>query len=188
MNIFTLQEYLSPAIRKGNISLPLTVLTCLMLCQKRTPFNAVTWATFSNSPKRIAKKLDQIIEQESKKFTVAAIYVETNGFYINPDGWYFSGFAYKSYGGHEDYDWLAYPDYEDPLEITLTGMEGLQQIYTEYYTKPGIPEGVKDYCDLLVVCKFQDLIRRSIRFMHTRNIPILATGHDYDFIAEFTKR
>ena len=43
------------------------------------------------------------------------------------------------------------------------------------------------YCSLLVVCKFQELIRGSVASMKELNVPLLATSHEYDFIAEFRK-
>jgi hypothetical protein len=43
----------------------------------------------------------------------------------------------------------------------------------------------EDYASLLVVVRFQDLIKRSACQMSKLKVPLLATSHDYDFIYEF---
>ena len=52
--------------------------------------------------KKVAKYFNKFIKQESKRFSIKAVYTETNGFDINPDKWFFDLFAFDFYGGHED--------------------------------------------------------------------------------------
>ncbi|MFX1238852.1 MAG: hypothetical protein ACFFAS_07230 [Promethearchaeota archaeon] len=73
-----------------------------------SPFHIVTSLDFTNDPEKVAKFIDKFVKKEQNKFTIKAIYTETNGFDINPYEWYFELFAYDTHGGHDDYDWLAY--------------------------------------------------------------------------------
>ena len=105
-----------------------------------------------------------------------------NGFFINPDRWFFELFGYEVYGGQiDDYDWLASWDAISE-EFTLTGMESLQSIYTAFWSKPQHRK-INDIVDLLIVLEFQRLIAQSFKLI---DLPIhmLATAHEFDFIYE----
>lgn len=67
----------------------------------------------------------------------------------------------------------------------ITGLERLQEIFA-------IGSNVLRFTDacsvsgLLVVIKFQDLIRRAAPYMTDLRFPLLASAHDYNFICEIT--
>lgn len=145
-----------------------------------SPFNLVKDLSFTNPPRKVAKVFDRFIKKQQKKISVKAIYTETNGFDINPDRWFFSLFAYREYHGHDDYDWLAQPDAYDKKDFVLQGMEKLQKIYAS----EDLSAEAAYLSSLLVVIKFQQLIQRAVPFMRYKDMPILATSHDYDFIWE----
>jgi hypothetical protein len=145
-----------------------------------SPFHLVTTQNFTNDPSEIAKNIDDFIAFQKKKFEVKAVYVETNGFDINPDEWYYDIFGYKKYGGHDDHDWLAEWDSDDYQGLVLTGMEKLQKVYEN----EDLSDKESGKSSLLVVIRFQQLIQKTIPLLKSRKIPILATGHDYDFIFE----
>lgn len=44
----------------------------------------------------------------------------------------------------------------------------------------------RDLCSLLIILYFHDLIRKSLPLIKGLNVPILATGYDYDFIYEYS--
>ena len=71
--------------------------------------------------------------------------------------------------------------------MTLTGLEALQAVYDSDAFRNKDYQQARDFCSLLVVTKFQDLVRRSVPFMCELDAPLLATCHEYDFIAEFRK-
>lgn len=147
-----------------------------------TPYHVATSLAFTNDPKDVAVSLDRFLETQSKKFSVGAVYTETNGFYINPDRWYFGWFGYEAYGGVEGTDWLAYWDSEPEAEETLTGMEELQRVYEYHQNVPGSEnvQQAQSLCDWLVVLRFQQLIQRSAPLSFRLAVPLLSTAHEFD--------
>jgi len=150
-----------------------------------SPFHIALALDFTNPPEQIADHFDRFLADQ--KFEVKAVYTETNGFDINPDRWFFDVFAFQSHGGSEDLDWLCEWDSGSYPDMTLTGMEELQKIYASEAFENDDFSRAGEFSSLLVVSKFQDLIRRSIPHMKKLKSPLLATSHDYDFIAEFKK-
>ena len=76
-------------------------------------------------------------------------------------------------------------------------MEALQKVYQEtldskvyrilsYGGDPAVEQlqETNGLCDLLVVLRFQNLIRRSAPLMQKADVPVLVTAHEYDFIYE----
>ena len=180
---YKLEEELEPLIKIGQTEDVIQRFSDELRCFPTTDFHKVLALDFTNDPDSIGKELDQFFQQESARYEVAAIYLETNGFSINTGTWYFDLFGFKTYGGHTDYDWLADWDSDDSSSPILTGMEELQEIYAEQLY--GSPQDVTYLCSLIVVAKFQDLIRRGVECTKHLNCPVFATSHDYDFIAEF---
>jgi hypothetical protein len=100
--------------------------------------------------------------QASAKINVAAMYFEMNGFTINPDRWYFDGFAYETVGDIWELDWLAHWDADtDDDQFTLTGMESVQEAFASCYCDEDQPLSVKMAAELanhLVNARFMQLI------------------------------
>jgi hypothetical protein len=94
-------------------------------------------------------------------------------------------FAFDSYGGHEDYDWLSDWQSGDYPSMTLIGMEKLQKVYDSDSFHNNEYDEASGYCSFMVVLRFQQLIRESVPFIKSLDFPILATAHDYDFIYEY---
>ena len=84
-----------------------------------------------------------------------------NGFDINPDRWFFDVFAYTEYGGHDDHDWIADWQSESYDDMTITGLEQLQEVYASPAFRDKRFTDASYLAGLLVVTKFQDLIRRA---------------------------
>jgi hypothetical protein len=182
---FALAAELVPELRKGNLDLCIDRTVSTLKSMVDCPFQIASQSRFTTSPTDVARYFDAFISEQSRLFDLKAVYAEMNGFDINPDRWFFSLFAYDTYGGHEDYDWLSDWNSEFYPEMTLTGMEPLQEAYaSEAFRNEALSEAV-DYASLLVVLRFQDLIRRSAAQMKTLKTPLLATAHEYDFIYEF---
>ena len=187
MSWFELAAELTPSVQHGDTSTAITRISEKLRMLPSGPYHSILHLDFTNSPQNVSSHFDRFIEAQKGRHSVAAIYTETNGFDINPDRWYFDVFSYKEYGGHDDYDWLAHWDSDNWIQMTLTGMEPLQAVYEADIRADKAHQVAREYCSLLVVAKFQDLVRRSIPFMQELNVPLLATGHDYDFIAEFSE-
>ncbi len=181
-------------IRSGNLDDGINLLeTGLQNCVS-SRFKTLIGSKFSNNPDEVANELSNFINSCQKKFDVKAIYLEMNGFDINPDKWYFDYFGYKEYNEDpDDLDWLTDWDSDDWPEMTLSGLEKAQEDFGWY--SGHLTQGYKDkdakvaaeYATLLVMCKFAELIRnaRSTGLI-TKKIPILATAHDFDIIPRFT--
>lgn len=178
-------EAFFPRITEGETCEAIDRISAAIRSLPASPFCKVLDLEFTNEPRAIAEEFTTFIRKQESQFQIRAVYTETNGFDINPDRWYFDLFAYKKYGGHDDYDWLAYWDSEEVPGVTLTGMEALQQVYASPACgEPGYQDSVM-LCSFLVVAKFQDLVRRARPMIRSFTGPILATSHDYEHIAEF---
>lgn len=184
---FDIAEELSPEVQAGNTQSAIARVADVLKTLPASPFHRILDDNFTNRPEEMAEHFDRFLRAQKASFKVAAVYSETNGFDINPDRWYFDLFAYRKYGGHDDYDWLADWDSKDFPDMTLTGLEALQAVYASEAFQDKAHRQACEFCSLLVVVKFQDLVRRSVPLMRELAVPILATSHEYDFIAEFRK-
>lgn len=185
MDWLKLSDKLEPHLRKGDLDFCMRSVAEALRALPESPFHQVIGLRFTNKPKKIAAYFKQFIRQESKRFSIKAIYTETNGFDINPDRWFFGLCAFDCYGGHEDFDWLCDFQSGSYPSMTLVGMEALQQVYDSDAFYNDKYEQARGYCSLLVVLKFQDLIRQSMPLIKNLTFPVLATSHDYEFIYEY---
>lgn len=188
MSWWNLAEELEPSLCKGDLLHCRTRVSETIESFQETPFHKVLDLKFTNAPLDVARFLDEFIKQENNRDKLKAVYTETNRFDINPDRWFFDLFGYEYYGGHEDYDWISdFYTSSDLPGVTLTGMEELQRVYASdaFYEKAF--REVHEYCSLLVVISFQELIKKSVLLIENLEIPVLAASHDYDFIFEHSK-
>lgn len=95
----------------------------------RSPFDVAINLEISNDPGDAAEHSDRFFRAEGQRFKVAAAYTEMNGFDINQDLWYCDLFAYASYGGHDDYEWLCNPPSQPFKEYVIKGLETAQAAY-----------------------------------------------------------
>ena len=183
---YDIAREIAPWLQQGDIDRCIERVTRELQKLPDSPFHTVATLEFTNKPKDIARYFEEFISNESKRIPIKAVYTETNGFDINPDRWFFDVFAYKTYGGHDDHDWLSDWQSDRYPDMTLTGMERLQEIYeTEYVVGKSYGDS-PDYASLLVVLKFQNLIKSSAPLISNLSFPLLATSHEYDLIYEFT--
>lgn len=181
---FELVDELSPVLRTGDLESCERRIAERLAALPESPFHIALDLRVTNDVRDIAAHFDGFFRQESARFDIAAAYTEMNGFDINPERWYFDVFAFKTYGGHADYDWLSDWESERYPEMTITGLEPLQEVYENSYGERRF-EDASDLAALLVVTRFQDLVRRSAAEMSELSYPLLATAHDYeDFIYE----
>ncbi len=185
MSWMKLANKLEPYLRQGNLNYCIEQLIETIKLQPESPFHQIINLNFTNNSKEIAKYFQKFIDREKKKYSIKAIYTETNGFDINPNEWFFDLFAFKSYSGHSDYDWLSDWQSEEYKSLTLTGMEKLQLVYKSDAFCDNQYDDVSSYCSLMVVLRFQQLIEKSAPYIKNLDFPILATSHDYEFIYEY---
>jgi len=183
-NILRLQTALRPALQKGNLAECEKALTEHLRALPPSPFHLVLERSFTNDVTEVAGLFDEFFQLEGQRFSIRAAYAEMNGFDLNTDLWFFSTFAFDKYGGHDDYDWLSDWQSEDSGIFPLEGMESLQLVFaSEAFQDKNYSEAAS-VTSLLVVVKFQDLVRRAAWLMKHRRFPLLATAHDYDFTYE----
>jgi hypothetical protein len=184
---FDVAAELLPFVQKGDTSTAIARASAHLSAMPKSPFHIVMDVDFTNSPVDVASKFDAFIREQQLRFDVRAVYTETNGFDINPDEWYFDLFGYRDYGGIVDFDWISSWDSNSFASARLTGMESLQDVYASGAVLEKRFRRASEFCSLLVVYKFQSLIARSVPLMTEVKFPVLATCHDYDFVAEFRR-
>lgn len=190
MGWFEIAKQIIPDLRKGDLYACINRVKEKLEELPETPFHNVVNFRFTNKPEDVVKYIKKFIRKESKKIDVKAIYIEMNGFDINPEQWFFDLFAYETFGGHDGYDWLADWKSEEYESMTLTGLEAIQEVYANYedgeYDEDDNDFSIdRDICSLLIVLYFQDIIRQSVSLIKDLNVLILATAHDYDLIYEY---
>ncbi|MGO8928684.1 MAG: hypothetical protein ACLQU3_17585 [Limisphaerales bacterium] len=182
--LFEIQEQLSPMLRSGDLEQCERIVAARLAALPRSPFHTILDLSITTDPEDVAAGFDEFFQQQGARFKIGAASTEMNGFDINTDLWYCQPFAYERYGGHDDYDWLSDWQSEDSGGIAIKGLESLQEVYAGDAFRD---ERFDDACtitSLLVVVRFQDLIRRAAPHMQELRFPLLATAHDYDFIYE----
>jgi hypothetical protein len=181
---FEIQEELMPVLRAGDTARCERTVAERLAALPQSPFHIAIDLIITNSPADIAGQFDRFFRQEAARFKIGAAYTEMNGFDINPDRWFFDVFAFREYGGHDDYDWLADWHSDSYVDMTITGLERLQEVYASSAFRDKRFKDASYVAGLLVVTKFQDLIRQAAPLMRELQFPLLATAHEYDFISE----
>jgi len=150
---------------------------------------------FQQRSQDVANEIGRFIHECEKGFSVGAVYLEMNGFDINPDKWYFDFFGYRNYPEDpEDLDWLSnWDSLGEWPNMTLTGLESVQSDFAWYTGRE--TQGYKDqdaeeaaeFAELLVMCKFSGLIEEAVKTgLIKKHVPIFATAHDFDIVPRFT--
>ncbi|HVK57438.1 MAG TPA: hypothetical protein VM735_01555, partial [Candidatus Kapabacteria bacterium] len=151
-----------------------------------SPFHEAIAMRITNPRAEVAAHFDAFFEKEASRFPIKASYTEINGFDINTDLWYFDVFAYSSYGGLEDFDWISDWQSDDFPHMPITGFERLQEVFASDAFGDDRFTDACDLAGLIFVLRFQELVAESSREMKQLSFPLLATAHDYDFIYQAT--
>jgi hypothetical protein len=158
--------------------------------EKMRRFKGLIGREFGNNPRDILSAINRFIATCSKKLDVRAVYLEMNGFDINPDRWYFDSFAYDQYGAEpRNTEWLCHWKHHAP-GVTLTGLEPVQADFKWYDAKEIWKDEsytrAHDLANLLVMSKFVALVQTALGTGKlSKPIPILATAHEFDILGRF---
>jgi hypothetical protein len=99
-------------------------------------FKGLVGNGFTNTPRNILDAINKFIDACSKKFPIKAVYLEMNGFDINPHRWYFDSFGYASYGANpDDLEWICKWQSSDWPQVTLKGLESIKGDFEWYHAK-----------------------------------------------------
>lgn len=176
-------EQLRPVLLAGHVEKCERTVEAALIALPASPFHCLLSLSIENSPAEVAAYFDEFFALQPRD-QIQAAYTEMNGFDINPDLWYCSPFAYATYGGHDDYDWLSDWQSDDFDILPIVGLETLQSVYASDAFEGTQYRAASDVASLLVVVRFQSLIKRAAPLMKRLRFPLLSTAHDYDFIAE----
>ncbi len=158
---------------------------------KRTPYHRVLGKDFLRQTDDLA---EAIIDFHKKaggaKWKPAAVYLEMNGFTINPEQWHCDLFGYKKAGDVWELDWLSEWDAEWDECFVLRGMESVQEAFAELFLDDERPLGVKlaeEVAEHLVTARFMELVAAAHktakrRYAGVKGLPVLATAHDWDTV------
>jgi len=179
-----LQDQLEPLLRAGDLAQCERIVSARLAGLPHSPFHIILDLSITTDLKGVAAVFDEFFQEQGARFKIAAVYTEMNGFDINTDLWYCEPFAYEQYGGHENYNWLSKWQGETEDGIAIMGLEALQEVYAGAAFRDERFRDARSVTSLLVVIRFQDLIRRAALHMRELRFPLLATAHDYAFIYE----
>lgn len=160
---------------------------------RETHYHAIVNRTFLHHVDDAAKYIADFHRAASEKFPIAVMYFEMNGFSINPDRWYFDGFAYREGGDVWDLtfnaDWLSGWNASTDESFILTGLENVQKAFeTLFGTDPPQALSVQlaaEITEHLVVARFDELISaataaaRRLR-PELEGVPVFSTAHEWD--------
>lgn len=160
---------------------------------EETPYHAILGRDFLHHLDDVAQLLASFYRGVTRNSPIGAMYFEMNGFTINPDHWYFNGFAYEKGGDIWDLTWNT--DWLNPWDaeteaFTLSGMEPVQQAFKILYSDSIQPLGVRiagELTEHLIVARFNQLIGAAHRLAKEDNpeldgFPILSTAHEWDML------
>ena len=183
---FDTLDSLTPALKRGEIDRCSDHLERQLRKLEITPFHTILDLAISNSTRSVATHFDQFFERESARFEVRAAYTELNDFNINSDRWYCDLFAFDFDGGQDDHDWLSHWKSETTPDCKIKGLESLQAVFASDAFSDSRFENARILCEVLVVVKFQQFVRKAMVEMKKCRFPLYASAHDYDFIARLS--
>src|SRR6266496_3868421 len=103
-----LWEYVDRKLTESDVSGAIDGLERLLAAEKGERFKGLLGTSFSNSPTDILAEINDFVEACVEQFDIKAVYLEMNGFDINPDRWYFDSFGYGTYGcDPKNLEWLC---------------------------------------------------------------------------------
>ncbi|MEL6408052.1 MAG: hypothetical protein AAFR81_27025 [Chloroflexota bacterium] len=148
-----------------------------------SPFHTVLQYDFQNDCVNLLRHFRSFKESKS---AIRIIYAEMNGFYINPDDWYFELFGYTHSKLNTNYGWLADWDSKFSKQVSLIGMEKFMQVYKSHYISDNVTyQKAKDLADLLIVLKFQQLLAGCLQASKL-NCSVIVSAHEYDLFFKLT--
>src|SRR5437660_11742023 len=107
-------------MRESDITGAIGFLEERLATEKTARFEGLHAKGFTNKPKSIFSAINKFIDACSEQFVIKAVYLEMNGFAINPDRWYFDSFGYTKYGADpQNLEWLCEWQSPDWPQVTL---------------------------------------------------------------------
>ena len=168
--------------------------------QPASPFRAARTAAFDISPVSVNSWLREMAAELAEQIDLRFIYVEMNGFSINPDRWFCDAFGFRealevtSPLDDPEGEWFErLADYEAELPwqraLTLTGMEPMQRAFEWWYKEDEHDKQLdrsNELADWLVQCRFLALMRDAVAAgTLSPSVPVAAATHDSELVLRF---
>ncbi len=156
---------------------------------KRTPYHRVLGKGFEGCTNDLAEWINGFYQSAiAAKIRFKAVYLEMNGFAVNPSQWHCDIFGYKKAGDLLDLDWLAASDARRATCFVLNGMESVQKAFADLFLDERQPLGVKlagEITEHLVTARFMQLVAAAHKVAKRRHpalkgVSIFSTAHDWD--------
>jgi hypothetical protein len=178
--------------RNNDVASAASYLESLLRADCSDRFVSLAEKHFTNTPQSVLEHVNAFINGCGEEFDVMSVYLEMNGFDINYDRWYFDSFGYSEYAEDpDDLEWLCNWSSPEWPQLTLTGLEDIQGDFRWYMENEVYEKGyeiVKEVAVLLVMVRFAQLVEAAIRSGDlAKNIPVLATAHDFDIVGRWIR-
>lgn len=162
-----------------------------LLSRGPSPFAAAATSHFTNDGE-VATWLRHVIATARADAAPPMVYVELNGFDINPDRWFVDAFPLRDVAVSDgELRWQAYEELPVSVpSLTLTGMEEMQAAFEWHgeldHVDPAL-EGQARIATLLVHARLLQLFRDAVRPVPEEfgNTEIAVTAHEMGPIARF---
>lgn len=181
-----------PLIEQGEFAHAETVLTEWLRARPATPYHVVTELRITTSPEACAEFLDAFYLRAQAEHPVKAVYIEMNGFTINPDLWFCDAFGFRQSGDEDGSQWLGAFDSSSEESLVITGLEPLQAVFDAQLKSgplPGDQQDARRLAVALVIVKFEALLQAAVPLTKYLKCPLWATAHDhYEFLARIARK
>ena len=185
-----LQEQIEECIAQGDYAEAAALAESVLVQIPITAFHKIIGRDLTNLSEEVANHVTNFFQEARKSVDVKAMYLEMNGFGINPAMWYFDAFAFSFCGNPddpEDTDWLADDEFMMPdIVFQITGYEDLQEACKDhlenerFYDK--VQREAQDAFELIVTIRFIELLAHAVQFAKNKDlpwkdIPVFGTTH-----------
>ncbi|KIC03523.1 hypothetical protein [Flavobacterium sp. PL02] len=196
MDLYIFEEEVNEFIKKDNLDKAIEITESELKKLPSNSFQIVLNRNLLHLKARLNEYLNEFYKESKSDIeeidkTIKAIYCEMNGFTINYDLWFLSGFGFSFCNDLEDLDWLGdYDSYTENL-FEITGFEDLQNVYKDYMQNEKWEdenlEIASELCAILITLRLEELFRETYK-ESTRNndlwseIPVFVTSHDSELV------
>ena len=183
-------EQIEECVARGDYASAATLAESVLAQMPETAFHKIIGRDLRNLCEEVANHVTEIFELAKKSLDIKAMYLEMNGFVINPDMWYFAVFAFSFCGNPEDpddTDWLADYEFMPETGFQITGYEDLQEACKDHLENKRYNDRVQrealDAFARVVTIRFIELLDHAVKFAKNKNlswkeIAVFGTTHD----------
>jgi hypothetical protein len=183
-------EQIDECIARGDYARAATLAESVLAQIPVTAFHKIIGRDLTNLSEEAANHVTEFFEGAKRSLDVKAMYLEMNGFAINPDMWFFAAFAFSFCGNPEyadDTDWLADYEFTPETVFPITGYEDLQDACKDHMENRRYGDKVQrealNAFERIVTIRFIELLDHAVQFAKDKNlswkdIAVFGTAHD----------